>query len=775
MHSNLKEFNSFNDLFLEIEEDKNSKNRYPVRFIFLNSFEELNEVIEHLKNFSDVVFLDSLLDNMQWLTKDSILLEIKNKLKEDSRLVVVPLSEFLRFTPTNDFYGLLKALSEIETNDYSRIYIPLVGLYKRFKKEFIDEFYRKDEWAPIWKLVGNIKPVTIYHATFNFDDTLQLPEFEIIKSTTDWFNLWRNPGTMKVLSFSKVIQVFHSKWLPDEIFNLKIIKNQKEFVETIFGEKFELPFYENDSNYWNRLIKIFNKRGVISTSSLIKDHFNIMDLNKLKAADFVEYFLSEPDKFYKWILKNYVSQFLEDKIYLKHCFTKMDSLENSELIELLWLEIFGLENIESFYLERKEILKRIPKIDESKIKVALERIKDLPLKEQTPYITGISTAEKEFVINNVREMDLGSIRHYLKDCFPELYYYYDWDNLKPILDYDGWLLEYFKEYNMCKIRNDFSENLKSVIEEKNNDKNSFFDWFYTIEKPKIDPNGVNYWIDGLGAEWLPLVYYLLNEYLGENYLVEAQICRVDLPSITKCNKYPFEKFGDLDGYIHNNHYRHPKTLIEELEIIKQIIEKIKDQITINDYGVINIYSDHGFSFLTLSKFNDKILDFDDAQHEGRYLWMENSEDLNDKYYITLKSECSDKNVLVALKHVSLSNVPSRETHGGATPEEVLVPYFRIIKAGKEFTYILETAELDADISNPVVTFRLSPVPIKIPEALIENKTLAVENKGDGYYQIDLSQLSDLRPQLYKIKLKINKQTLDLRVNLKGGFRERELI
>ena len=85
---------------------------------------------------------------------------------------------------------------------------------------------------------------------------------------------------------------------------------------------------------------------------------------------------------------------------------------------------------------------------------------------------------------------------------------------------------------MCKIRNDFSENLKSVIEEKNNDKNSFFDWFYTIEKPKIDPNGVNYWIDGLGAEWLPLVYYLLNEYLGENYLVEAQICRVDLPSIT---------------------------------------------------------------------------------------------------------------------------------------------------------------------------------------------------------------------------------------------------
>lgn len=153
----MKEFNSFDDLILEIKKDAKSKNRYPLRFIFLNSFEELNKVIEHLKEFSDLIFLDSILGEGQWLTKDMIISEIKMKLKENSKLLVSPLSEFLRFTHRNDFYGLLKALSEIETNDNTKIYIPFVGIYKRFKKEFIDEFYRKDEWAPIWRLIGILK------------------------------------------------------------------------------------------------------------------------------------------------------------------------------------------------------------------------------------------------------------------------------------------------------------------------------------------------------------------------------------------------------------------------------------------------------------------------------------------------------------------------------------------------------------------------------------------------------------------------------------------
>ena len=66
-----------------------------------------------------------------------------------------------------------------------------MGLYKRFSNEFMEEFYRKDEWAPIWCLNGTSDQLTIYHADFDFEVELELEEFEIIRNTHDWFNLWK--------------------------------------------------------------------------------------------------------------------------------------------------------------------------------------------------------------------------------------------------------------------------------------------------------------------------------------------------------------------------------------------------------------------------------------------------------------------------------------------------------------------------------------------------------------------------------------------------------
>lgn len=51
------------------------------------------------------------------------------------------------------------------------------------------------------------------------------------------------------------------------------------------------------------------------------------------------------------------------------------------------------------------------------------------------------------------------------------------------------------------------------------------------------------------------------------------ITRVNLPSTTKCNKYPFEKIDDLDKYIHSKPYKHPITLIEEIEILKISVKR----------------------------------------------------------------------------------------------------------------------------------------------------------------------------------------------------------
>ena len=130
--SNIYEFDDLENLKesmrSDLEEFNISSNRFPIRFIFLNSHDELKEVVELLKDEMnvDIIRLSNFLySDDSWLTPTQVIKQIK-KLNDNS--VVVPFSEYIRFLKPEDFYNILKGLSEIE-KDNIRIYIPLVGLW----------------------------------------------------------------------------------------------------------------------------------------------------------------------------------------------------------------------------------------------------------------------------------------------------------------------------------------------------------------------------------------------------------------------------------------------------------------------------------------------------------------------------------------------------------------------------------------------------------------------------------------------------------------------
>ena len=105
----IKNFSTLDDLKLEINEDLERFNissiRFPVRFIFLNSHEELNEIVDLLTDNSNLVEISSFLySENSWLTVDQVIKEIKN-INETS--VIVPLSEYIRFLDDNSFYNIL--------------------------------------------------------------------------------------------------------------------------------------------------------------------------------------------------------------------------------------------------------------------------------------------------------------------------------------------------------------------------------------------------------------------------------------------------------------------------------------------------------------------------------------------------------------------------------------------------------------------------------------------------------------------------------------------
>ena len=210
--------NSLEELYEEIERDKKtnapSARRYPVRFVFLNSFKSLRDLVSYLGNNGvNLMELTTYLPKEDgWLTYNDIMNAVKN-IKQDT--ILVPLSEILRFFNREDFFVVIKSLSELENKDNLRLYIPFIGLLERFEKDFWDNFYRKGNWAPIWILNEPIEKTTIYQISFNL---MNITDRKLVSNSTEWLNLWKKSDITKVVSFSESLTYFYKNFLPDALF-----------------------------------------------------------------------------------------------------------------------------------------------------------------------------------------------------------------------------------------------------------------------------------------------------------------------------------------------------------------------------------------------------------------------------------------------------------------------------------------------------------------------------------------------------------------------------
>lgn len=781
----IKNFKSKEELFNWIKIDKESHrisdNRFPVRFIFLNSFEELKEIFSLLSSNNEIIELDKFLsDDNTWLTPDEII-NFTKKLTNNS--VIIPISEFLRFLDKDLFYILLKSFTEIEKKDI-RIYIPLVGLWERFDQEFWTNFYRKKEWAPIFKL--NTSPVKshIYQLDFEFDTKyIDLNEFEVISNIKEWFNLWKKNPVKGIISLPKPLSYYYKYSLPDQTFDLEVLSNQKKFMQIIFGSNINIDFNINEIEFWNKLVLELNnyqEKG-ITLKKIFSNHFNIKNVDKLNIKDYCILFFNFRDQYDKWLIKNFfmsIDKFKDS--YLYHCFNKTKKLGNENLSNILWEEVFNLNlnyTIDNF-LERKNLLKILSKnfnlsINDENLNINLRVIKNFPLKKQFMYLTNITCTERKYILELIRDIDINLIYSDLKELYPELYYYFNWDLILPDNKIDTWIIKYLKEYNLSKIKNTKLDTIETLINTKNKDETSFCEWYYSIPKSNIENDFYCIWVDGLGAEWFPLIIHLIEIYSKDNNksIKKKMITRVTLPSITKCNKYNFDKIEDLDYFIHKQKaYKYPNTLIEEIVIIKKIIKKILNL----PHKKICILSDHGYTFLCSNEFgNNKKLKFGDSEHDGRYMWIDKNYNEDEYFFVWPINEgnCQNKKAIVASKHVSLNNTPYREVHGGATPEEILVPYILIETNIDEIEYNIEPNDFEISTSKPLIQFKISPLPSYIPEAFFKNQSLNLSQKNNLYSL----ELNSFKVGKHLILLKIGKRQYELNVNIKGGFKERDLI
>ena len=634
---------------------QHKKNRFNVKLLFVNNYDLVPSIKKIFnKNGFKIKDLREFQQKEDEWFGFSKLAKIIREITQPT--VLFSVSEIVRFYSNEDFKAFFNQIFAIENRDFD-IYIPVFGLKSRFLNDFYNSYYRKDEYEFFYEIDSEYKNILLYVVDFDISYPNRLD------TVRDWLSFYNNPKN-NLICLSKPLVKRIKNHIKDDLLKIEYIVNEKEFLEKYLKKSFPIEYKNSEKKLWKRLIKDLENT---SLKELIQEKLNI---NQLKFVDILNKVCHQNNNRYlKWILKGYALKYLDDDNYSTAISKNADI--NKPFIYEVWFNIF--DNFKKNYIqERFNILQEFYKNEKPNQKIEL-KLKEKLLNTQNTlsFLTGITKVEKELIINfcNKKEISLEQ----LKRIYPDLYFYLSDVEFKNNID---WVREYFKEYKISKITNKPTKRLSELLKEYNGSKDKFFGWYEDLNFKELYSfndlsNFKKLWIDGLGIEWVGLIEsYIKSKY---QYNIECYLSKSKLPTKTECNRFEnIKKVETLDKYIHEQKkYQYPLNLIEEIEIIKNIIdENIEDNLL--------IVSDHGFS--PFCSFKNKINDFDNVDHEGRCAKIDDL--IEDSNYFSYDFECG--RYLVSLNHNSLSNKTRREAHGGVTPEEVIVPIIKIYKTNETF-------------------------------------------------------------------------------------------
>lgn len=784
----MKDFDSIEGLYQEILDDKQTRlplnNRYPTRLIFLPSFQILKEFVRLMDSHGvKKLELAGLLSHDDgWLTVEELINKIK-MLNDNEDLVILPLSELVRFYSRDEFSSLFNAISCLENNNRTlrrRIYIPLVGIYERFNDEFFVNFYRKQQWAPIWRVQSNvIHKITIYIVDFHLNC---MPDIGIIYNTKDWLNIWKSEAIKSVICVSKTLKHRYPNRLPDQMYDIVEIKNHKEFLSKIHGISLPVKFNENDMDYWEKLISIMIKKPCRSLREIITEIFGTFNIGK---DAILKLWIETNEKFKKWLLRQYIISNNEwQDTYIYSVLNSLKEYDEDDFINGIWFKIFEIKSkTPKLYSERRQLIERlytdkeVPILIEAKLEQKINSMSGNK-EELKKIITGITVHEKKILIKMFINNEINL--PFLFERYKELYYYLQEIVPDNLPEQGSWVVDYFKEYRLSKLSDTISRELDSILYEKNKNRETFYKWYYSFETSDhiLQKENVNriIWIDAMGMEWFSLLVNLIQNEMGY-FIKKKLVARAYLPTITDCNRFENALYiRELDRDVHSTEpYRYPDSLIKDIEIMKKILQR---NLTVSKGEKIAIVSDHGSTALARLKENLKIYDFKEAHHDGRCMWLEGDYPEDDELLIhTSERLCSNNNLkaLLALRYTSLYKKPIREVHGGATPEEVLVPLIIISRTESVIQYEIIPHSDKITRRFPFLWLSIKPFPVVNP-ILLDERQKQINLEFDSKAQRWKADLGTLKIGKNKVKIKIGDFEEDIDIEISGGIRhEDELI
>lgn len=459
------------------------------------------------------------------------------------------------------------------------------------------------------------------------------------------------------------------------------------------------------------------------------------------------------------------------------------------------------KDFESRYFSRKNLLACLGNPTEEVIDFCtFVQIKG---KDAIYYLTDNTQKEKELIFELLDRYagDYSKEQVYaiLKLVYPALYQY-----LNVYCFKDDLLDTYFQDYKYQKVINHILPEFEELVTEQaiKREYNLILDP-RSSKIESIDCNGAQlYFVDAMGVEYLSYIMSVCRE-LG--LIAKVTVCRCELPSITSKNKdfldlfanglFPIVSIKDIDEIKHHGkeNFDYQKTklpihLIRELEVLRELLEKIKERLVNGRLGNDKIkkavlVADHGASRLAVIHETECIWEMSaKGIHSGRCCLKTDVD--NQPEYAT---DAGEFWALANYDRFKGSRKANVEVHGGATLEEVTVPIIELtyMSGDVEVCLLPIDATFDSvnDIPEITVSYRKKAAIKIFITGKFQNVSIDIDGKfynavptEDGFYTVEMPDIK--RAKIYHVNVFADgiciAEKLPVRVK-KEGSTEKELF
>ena len=667
---------------LTLEKKQKIASRFPCRVILLHSCADYASAISKLKSICDrTVSSDDLFSGADVMPAyDKILSN-----KQLNEWILLPgVSDYLYlFSKSEQRSGRLSKLwhAIVDSNNIGRVIIPLCNadaLWYDKSLEMDTDLRQKDFVYTIDNDSAETEHKNIMVFSSAFEEYIgQLSGiYTLIVGLREWYD-----------------HILEEVCLPDNYYlltkqaksvtssaSIRVINDACSFVK---GNLLDGNTLKDDECTENLLEELFEESlKNIPLNEAILNRFNVVSFDGLSVmAKWSGMSIGKKELLKVWYRIN------PDNSFLSHCFNEY---EPDEIETHILLDIFDVMKYHPDWV--KEVQQLVALLNIRKNDEFFASLDKIPVfEDRLQFLSGGTKDERVYIIRMVgqwlkKDAEQAKNSEQLAEAYPLLHAYLDHIPEEIEAVYDEYIAEY-KSYKLSNTLPDSEDLFYRGI------KADTLPYRYSILQQYVKENTAVLWIDAMGFEYLSILLSILTKN-SKGKVIASELTQALLPTETMYNEQwkqmstPYEKLDKLDKLAHKGVVDEPDYYIcieEQLSFFEKVLNKVNS--LLDKYQRVIITGDHGTSRLAARFFHTRdglpVPNGAKALSHGRYCSISSNPSV---VYESSKmaSDSTGQKYLVFTNydHFAIGgfaaggdddNVIYGEVHGGASPEEMIVP------------------------------------------------------------------------------------------------------